>query len=357
MPVAPEPTAGGLERRGVIAGGNFIVDTIISIDDYPREEMLANIIDESPSNGGGPYNVLRDLAALKSPFPLEAVGLVGDDDNGRWIIDDCAQHGISTDRLRVVTTAPTSHTHVMTAQTTGRRTFFHHRGANRLLSPRHFDFAHSSARIFYLGYLMLLDQLDQRDDTGRTGASHVLEAAQAAGLTTVVDLVSVEAPDFRATVAAALPWIDHLIINELEASRFLGRALENDDASALENAAQQILADGVRVAVVIHTPSGAIVASRREGSHSLGSLDLDPTLFRGANGAGDGFAAGYIHGLHEDLPISERLLLANCTAAASLSDPSPSAGVRPSAACLQLAERYGLREWGEGARPVSARQG
>jgi sugar/nucleoside kinase (ribokinase family) len=40
-------------------------------------EPLANILRETSSNGGGPYNVLIDLARLQAPFSLEAVGLVG----------------------------------------------------------------------------------------------------------------------------------------------------------------------------------------------------------------------------------------------------------------------------------------
>ena len=40
---------------------------------------LANIIRETSSNGGSPYNLLIDLARLQAPFPLGAAGLVGDD--------------------------------------------------------------------------------------------------------------------------------------------------------------------------------------------------------------------------------------------------------------------------------------
>lgn len=342
-------------RRGVLAGGNFIVDTVIRIDRYPGQDMLANILDETPSNGGGPYNVLRDLAALGAKFPLHAVGLVGDDANGRWIVDDCRRHGIDTTGLQQTAAAPTSHTHVMTVQGTGRRTFFHHRGANRLLSRHHFDFNATSARLFYLGYLMLLDTLDERDESGRSGASRVLEAARRAGLTTVVDLVSVEHADFRRTVLSALPWIDHLVINEVEAGNLLGETLPDDDRARLEEAAGRILALGVGEAVVIHSPAGGVAASRTEGTQARGSVLLPRELFRGSNGAGDAFAAGYLHGLHEGWDLSQRLRLAAGTAACSLTDPAPSAGIQGCDACLELFVRYGAREWErhESGVPVS----
>jgi bifunctional ADP-heptose synthase (sugar kinase/adenylyltransferase) len=72
-------------RSGILAAGNFIVDYVKIVDHYPQQDMLASILGESQANGGGPYNVLKDLAAMQAAFPLAACGLVGDDANGRWI--------------------------------------------------------------------------------------------------------------------------------------------------------------------------------------------------------------------------------------------------------------------------------
>ena len=55
-----EPVA----RSGILAGGNFIVDHVKIVDHYQEHEMLESILSESMSNGGGPYNVLKDLARL-----------------------------------------------------------------------------------------------------------------------------------------------------------------------------------------------------------------------------------------------------------------------------------------------------
>jgi len=335
-----KPTASGL-----IAGGNFIVDTVILIDRFPQQDMLANIIDETPTNGGGPYNVLRDLSAMQVPFPLSAVGLVGEDDKGQWVAENCQAHQIGTDQLRTTSKGPTSHTHVMTAADTGRRTFFHHRGANSLLAPHHFNFKDTSAKLFYLGYLMLLDSLDDLDDSGRTGASRVLETAKGAGLVTIADLVSVEHSEFRARVTASLPWIDHLILNEVEASRLVGRELKGEDHRDLENAAQEILAMGIGVAVVLHSSSGGIVASHSDGLHTQAALVMPPEKIRGSNGAGDAFAAGYIFGLHEDWSIDRRLQLAVSAAAISLTDPSPSAGLLPCAEIFEATRHLNRTIW------------
>ena len=64
-------------RRGLLAGGNWIIDQVKLIDVYPQREQLANILSQSQGTGGAPYNVLIDLARLGANFPLLGAGLVG----------------------------------------------------------------------------------------------------------------------------------------------------------------------------------------------------------------------------------------------------------------------------------------
>ena len=333
-------------RAGILAAGNFIVDHVKIIDAYPQQDMLANIVSESQSNGGGPYNVLKDLAAMKAGFPLEACGLVGDDDNGRWICDDCAAHGIDIRQLHRTPHHATSYTDAMTVRSSGRRTFFHQRGANALFDVAHCDFSATSARLFHLGYLLLLDRMDTFGEDGRTHASALLAKAKDAGMETSVDVVSTEHPQFREIVLSALPFTDHLIINEVEASRVLQAPLRGDDAAGLLSATRQILVYGVRNTVTIHTEHGAVSATSQDKQAAQSSLRLPEGFSKGATGAGDAFAAGLLYGLHEKWPLQERLRLAVCTAASSLSDPTPSAGLLPVTGCLALADAFGFGTFG-----------
>src|SRR5687767_2717702 len=119
-------------RAGLLAGGNWIIDQVKLIDVYPQPEKLANIRRQEQGTGGAPYNVLVDLARLGVSFPLAGAGLVGKDALGQIILDDCRNRGIDTRFLAFTQDAPTSYTDVMTEQGSGRRTFFHHRGANAL---------------------------------------------------------------------------------------------------------------------------------------------------------------------------------------------------------------------------------
>ncbi|HCN29819.1 MAG TPA: carbohydrate kinase family protein [Verrucomicrobiales bacterium] len=332
-------------RKGILAGGNFIMDHVKLINAWPEQDMLADIQKETSSNGGGPYNVLKDLAAMRVSYPLEAAGLVGKDANGDWILRDCKAAGIDAAQLRQTDRAPTSYTDAMTVAGTGRRTFFHQRGANALLGEADFDFTRTRARLFHLGYLMLLDEMDRLLPGGGTPAARVLAAAQKAGLLTSVDIVSTENPDFRAIAEAALPHTDFLVINEVEAGKVAGVSLKTNpvNVSAVCDAARALLERGVQRQVVIHFEAGAVVADRSGEVSIQASLNLPEGFIAGATGAGDAFAAGYLHGVHEGFSTADSLTLAVCTAAACLTHPAPSMGLRPVAECLRLADEHGFR--------------
>jgi sugar/nucleoside kinase (ribokinase family) len=333
-------------RQGILAGGNWIIDHVKIIDHFPAQDTLANILAESDGSGGSPYNILVDLAKLGASFPLEAAGLVGEDQDGRTILADCADHGIDTTALRQTSAAPTSYTDVMTVRETGRRTFFHCRGANALLDESHFDLASSNAKIFHIGYLLLLDRLDAISPDGSTGASRLLENATALGFKTSADLVSEDSNRFATVIRPVLPHLDYLILNEFEAARTTGVPITKDGKivrAELARAAAELVRAGVREWVVIHFPDGAYArhASGAEAMH--GSVNLPSDFIKGAAGAGDAFAAGALFGLHEGLPIGECLRIAVCAAASNLAHPTCTDGILPLDQCLKLGNSFGFR--------------
>lgn len=332
---------------GVLAGGNWIVDQVKVIDAWPPQDSLASIVGESSSNGGAPYNVLKNLAKLGAPFPLSAVGLVGDDARGRSILADCGAHRIDTTLLKTTQAAPTSYTDVMTVGSTGRRTFFHQRGANALLDPAHFDFSAVRAKHFHLGYLLLLDRLDAPAADGRPAAADVLRRARAAGLRTSLDCVSENSDRFQGIVMPVLPHVDYFFANDFEAEKLTGLALRRGeviDAGAVVRAARKLLEAGVRSWVIIHFPEAAYALPAAGGNGVWQpSLRVPPADIKGAVGAGDALAAGVIYGLHEERRVADCLRLGVCAAAACLYHPTCSEGVGPADRCLALGEKLGYR--------------
>jgi sugar/nucleoside kinase (ribokinase family) len=295
-------------RRGVMAGGNWVMDQTKIIDRFPHQDGLANVLKESRGNGGSPYNILKDLSKLGVDFPLYGVGLVGNDSNGNFILEDCRQHGIDISAVEAVDEKATSYTDVMTVKETGRRTFFHQRGANSLLSRAQFNLKDSKAKILHLGYLLLLDELDRLDEENRTQASYLLEDALHLGFKTSLDVVSENSERFRKIVPPALPFTHFLFLNEYEAGKITGLDLRVKTSPNLERfkeAAELLLAMGVKEWVIIHCAQGALAYHKSGKCHVQGSLKVPEKDIAGTSGAGDAFAAGVLWGLHDEKPMEE----------------------------------------------------
>lgn len=335
-------TTAATTRRGVLAGGNWVIDYVKLIDTWPPQDALATIVAQSWGNGGAPYNVLKDLAKLGASFPLEGVGLVGDDLNGRLIRDDCRAHRIDTAQLRITPDAPTSYTDVMTVKSTGRRTFFHQRGANALLAPEHFDFTRTRGKLFHLGYALILDTLDALGPDGAPRLTQVFGRARAAGFATSLDCVSDNSDRFRTIVTPVLPQIDVLFANDYEAEKLTGLPLRPSgllERRVVEQAGKFIVRLGVREWVLIHFPERVCACSSGGDVVWQPSVNVPPANIAGLAGAGDAFAAGVLYGLHEGWPIARSLKLGVCAAAASLYHPTCSESVRPVEECLALGEQ------------------
>ena len=334
-------------RNGLLAGGNWIIDQVKMIDVYPRQDQLANIQRQSQGTGGAPYNVLIDLAMLGAGFPLMAAGLVGKDPLGEHVLNHCKSHNIDVKHLRQTSLAPTSYTDVMTEVHGGRRTFFHMRGANALWDGKDLEFTRTKARIFHLAYLLLLDELDKPDKNYGTRAAALLAAAQAAGLKTSVDVVSEDSDRFAKIVTPALKHVDYCILNEIEAGKTAGFKIRladgTLDAVAVRHAAGALLQLGVKELVVIHFPEGGFARTRKGDDFWQPSLNLPAKAIAGTAGAGDAFCAGVLMGLHEGWDLQKCLETGACVAAASLSDPTCTGGMRPLAATLELAQKYKFR--------------
>jgi sugar/nucleoside kinase (ribokinase family) len=114
------------------------------------------------------------------------------------------------------------------------------------------------------------------------------------------------------------------------------------DAVALRHAAGALLQQGVREVVVIHFAEGAFARTRKGEDFWQSSLKLPPNYIAGTAGAGDAFCAGVLWGLHEAWELPRSLLTGVCIAAASLSEPSCTAGVKSVSSSLALGKKHGF---------------
>jgi len=320
--------------NGIACAGNWIVDQIKIIDCWPEQGALSTIRSLQHGIGGSSANVLTDLRSLGFGAPMVALGCIGDDQYGRLVLDHCEAHGIDASMIRVLPGESTSYTDVMTTADSGRRTFFHDRGANAQFVPRHVDMEQVVAlnpRIFHLGYLLLLDGMDVADDEHGTVAAGLLADVQSRGIQTSVDVVSEAVDRFAEIVGPSLKYVDHCIVNEYEVERITGiKARDSNEAiirPALIEAARALLAMGVSRTAVVHCPEGGQWIDSTGAEVWMPSLHLPEGMVVSSVGAGDAFCAGALYGIHEGWPPERCLTVANATAAMSLCAKNTTDGV------------------------------
>jgi len=319
-----------MKRKGIISAGNWIVDRIKLIDKYPEEGMLVTIREEYKSVGGGPNNVLVDLARMETGIPLFAAGLIGTDEDGDYILSELGKHEIDLSNMFRTGKVTTSRTDVMSVIPTGNRTFFHYRGANALFGMDHIKKIQCGARIFHLAYLLLLDQLDNPDPDYGVVAARILFELQGRGFETSVDVVSEVGQRFQKIVIPCLKYINYLIINEVEAEGITGITIRNADHSIntdeMKKAAELLIKKGVNSLVIIHSPETAVLLDSSKDFVEVPSFKMDPLLIKGSTGAGDAFCAGCLYGIHMGFDYTRILKIGHASARFNLTDPTSVGG-------------------------------
>ena len=80
-------------KNGIAVAGNMIVDILYPIQGLPGAGELTTILDGiSRSVGGAVCNVIIDIAKLDPSLPLQALGRIGEDAEGDYIIEKLKMH-------------------------------------------------------------------------------------------------------------------------------------------------------------------------------------------------------------------------------------------------------------------------
>ena len=300
--------------RKVVAAGSILVDKINEIGAYPKPGELTQIRALSRVPGGLVPNTGCDVHILDPEVPVAAFGAVGDDDDGRFVVAELRRRGLDTTGV-VVKAAATSFTDVMSVPG-GERTFFTYPGASADWGFGDFPFELvSEGDLVLLGYFLLLAKIDAGDGL------RILQELKRRGVETAIDLVSENSDRYR-LVRECLPYVDHLIVNEIEAARIAGTEGE------LRAVAAKLLELGVRKRVVIHMPEKGVSLLKDGTWTEAPSVKLPKGFIKGKTGAGDAYCAGCLVGIFNRLPEREILELGGTAAVGALSAPGAVEGMR-----------------------------
>src|SRR5579872_6169965 len=251
-------------RRGFITAGTWCVDYNKLIAAWPAEDTSNEVLAIDRQGGGSACNLAIDVKRLDPAMPVATIGLVGDDENGRFLAGECDEYGVERSRLRI---APGGATFSVDAFTVvgGHRTHLFYPGLAKAMSPDDFDFSDVEARILHLGLPGAHQTMDAPWRDEANGWVAVLKAARRSGLETNLELMTIAQDRLATLTRPCLPHLDTLIVNDFEIGAVTGvetRAGGRTDPDAVRRAVEAALALGPMRVVAAHFPEGAIAAAR-----------------------------------------------------------------------------------------------
>ena len=329
-----------MNRKGIAVAGNMIVDILYRVQGLPGPGELTTILEGfSRSSGGALCNVIADLAKLDAALPLTALGRLGKDAEGDYVLSLLKEHA-NIDTSKIIRGGITSFTSVMGDAITNQRSFFHYRGANAVFSESDINWDSLTADFLHIGYILLLDSLDAEDAEFGTKMARLLCHAKEQGIKTSVDVVSENGTRFKTIVPPALKYTDYCVINEFEAERTTGVRLRDGKDGLISSNMREALGKlgdfGVSTWTVIHSSEAGFGLDSKGSYVEIPNLDLPPGYIKGTVGAGDAYCSGVIYGAYRGLSLKESLELGTAAAACSLSEPGATEGMRSAEDAMAL---------------------
>ncbi|MBN1464314.1 carbohydrate kinase family protein [candidate division KSB1 bacterium] len=281
------------------------------------------------SVGGMATNVAVDLAKMDGGYPLALFGKVGDDFRAEIIFATLVEYGIDMTNVLLDPDNETSSTEVIHfRQPDGsvERIFRHRLGAMGAFAASDINISRLAPfKIAMFGYGLLLPQLDLADEAYGTRLGSVLAATQQLGVKTALDFVSPDEENrfkflrYRKTIR----YVNIVCINEDQACSLTGLTAPKDACIAL---VQEL---GAEIGVVHCGAKGPNYAcSKPTGLIEQENFIVAKEECKGNAGAGDAFAAGFLHGVHEEWPVEKSLRFAAAAAAISLRDASATGAMK-----------------------------
>ncbi len=221
------------------------------------------------------------IVAAKHGLTVQAVGGVGPDDMGDWVLAKLRHFGVDVANMEVCEGFSTSSS-IVTTRPDGARPALHKKGATGgfLVTDETIDRV-VDTKILHVGGVGLMDRMDK----GRT--AEVMAEAKARGCTTTLDVFA-STPDDMPLVAPLLENTDYFMPSEEEAMALSGLSDFDDIASFL-------LDQGTGAVILTLGADGALYRDKSGARFHIPAYKIDVVC---TCGCGDCFNAGFATGLH-----------------------------------------------------------
>lgn len=287
-----------MEPFDIIGIGYSAVDYLGIVPRYPELDEKMELLEFSKQGGGPAATAMATVGRLGGRASY--VGKVGDDDFGRFMLDELAKDGIDTDHVVVQRGAASQFSFIVVDRETGKRTIFWTRSDIASLLPEELDRAHIlSTRVLHV---------DGHDVPAAISAAGW---ANEAGIPVVYDAGSV-----RDRSDQLVARTDFLVASK----RFAGQFTGEEDA---EKAARLMLGGRRKLAAVTLGEDGCVYATT-EGTFRRPAFEVDVA---DTTGAGDVFHGAFSYALSREWPHAEIVEFASAAAALKCTKLGGRAGI------------------------------
>ncbi len=257
------------------------------------------------------------IVAAKHGLKSRAVGGVGNDDMGDWVLMKLARFGIDTTMMARCEGFTTSSS-LVTTRPDGARPALHKRGATDgfYIADDQIDDL-LDTRILHVGGVGLMNRMD----AGRT--EEILREAKRRGVTVTLDVFASTLADLP-KVARLLPHADYFLPSEEEA-RALSGLTDNRDL------AQFLIDRGVACVILTLGADGAFYRHRDGTEFHTPAFQVEVKC---TCGCGDCFNGGFATGLIKGLDARGAVQIAQASSAQNATGLGSQAGVRDYATTL-----------------------
>jgi sugar/nucleoside kinase (ribokinase family) len=254
-----------------------------------------------------------DLAKLGAN--VLAMGAIGEDAAGNFIVETMNRYGIDTSGLVRKPGAQTSAT-MLPIRPNGERPALHVLGANAELTIDDVDFdAIAGARHLHFGGTYLMSKLDGAP------TAEVLKFAREREISITLDLIAIDRPDLLEIIEPALPYVDYFMPG-LDEARMISGLQDRREVICF------FLDRGVRHTVFKMGVEGSSIAWRGAdgGIDEIRVPALDSNVVD-STGCGDAYCAGFIVGLLHWWDLLECAQLGTAAASLVISGLGSDAGI------------------------------
>lgn len=306
----------------VVSLGVHIADMLgRPVSAIPPGQNLALLEEIRLTVAGTAAGTAVDLAKLGAD--TWAIGALGQDELGSFVVSTMQRHGIHTEGLVRKAGVQTSAT-MLPIRPNGERPALHVVGANGELTFEDVDLGIiSRARYLHVGGTPLLEKLDGPP------LARVLRHAHAHGVVTTYDLLAMPRPGLLQDVEACLPWVDYFMPGLEEAMMMTGLTERRE-------VIRYFLDRGAKHTVFKMGGRGSSVAWLENGALRELRVPAFEVPVVDSTGCGDAYCAGFIVGLSLGWDLQEAARLGSAAGALVIQGLGSDAGIVDLASTLEL---------------------